>query len=72
MAYLYRFEVQLNTKEIVAIIHAEDDTAAFAHLDVELEKFYLSSPEIREVTLREKKRIGKRSGYILDEDEKGW
>ena len=72
MAYLYRFEVQLNTKEIVAIIHAEDDTAAFSHLDVELEKFYLSAPEIHEVTLREKKRIGKRSGYILDEDEKGW
>ena len=72
MAYLYRFEVQLNTKEIVAIIHAEDDAAAFTHLDVELEKFYLSAPEIRDVTLREKKRIGKRSGYILDEDEKGW
>jgi len=72
MAYLYRFEVQLNKKDIVAIIHAEDDTAAFTHLDVELEKFYLSSPEVREVTMREKKRIGKRSGYILDEDEKGW
>ena len=72
MAYLYRFEVQLEQKEVVAIIHAEDDEAAFTHLDVELEKFYLSAPEIRDVTLREKKRIGKRSGYILDEDEKGW
>lgn len=69
MAYLYRFEVQLKEKEIVAVIYAEDDVAAFKQLDVELEKFYLSPPEVQNVMMREKKRIGKRSGYILDEDE---
>lgn len=72
MAYLYRFEVGLSNKDVVAIIHAENDEAAFLHLDIELEKFYLRAPDVREITLREKKRIGKRSGYILDEDEKGW
>ena len=72
MAYLYRFDVNTIQKDVVAIIHAENDDAAFAHLDIELEKFYLKKPDIKEVILREKKGLGKRSGFILDEDEKGW
>ncbi|WP_050615587.1 DUF3906 family protein [Bacillus testis] len=71
MAYLYRFDVSLGHKDVTAIITAENDEAAFAHLDVELEKFYLRNPSVQGVTLREKKRLGKQSGYILDEDEKG-
>jgi hypothetical protein len=72
MAYLYRFEVNFDMKNVDAIILAEDDEAAFRHLDVELEKFYLKQPVIKEIVLREKKRSGKKSGYILDIDEKGW
>ncbi|PLR94869.1 DUF3906 family protein [Bacillus sp. T33-2] len=72
MAYLYRFDVALDNKDVMAVIYAENDEAAFEHLDVELEKFYLKEPNIKEVTLREKKRIVKKSGFILDQDEKGW
>ena len=72
MAYLYRFDVSIEQKEVIAVIYAENDAAAFTHLDVELEKFYLKEPNIKEVTLREKKRLGSKSGFIIDEDEKGW
>lgn len=72
MAYLYRFDVALEAKEIVSIIYAENDEAAFQHLDVELEKFYLKGPRVKGIILREKKRLGKKSGYILDPEEKGW
>ncbi|PQD94804.1 DUF3906 domain-containing protein [Pradoshia eiseniae] len=72
MAFLYRFEVCLKEKDVMAIIAAANDEEAFKHLDVELEKFYLHMPEIVDVTLREKKRIGKNTGFILDEDERGW
>ncbi|MCL1989627.1 MAG: DUF3906 family protein [Defluviitaleaceae bacterium] len=72
MTWLYRFEIKLADKDIVAIINAVDDQAAFKHLDVELEKFYLRMPEVKEVIMREKKRTGKQSGYILDDDEKWW
>ncbi|MFS0781177.1 DUF3906 family protein [Bacillus sp. 1P06AnD] len=69
MAYLYRFTVDLGSRLVTAIIHAEDDDAAFTHLDVELEKYYLKVPEKVVAILREKKRLGKRSGYILDGEE---
>ncbi|WP_174727920.1 DUF3906 family protein [Mesobacillus harenae] len=72
MAYLYRFEVTLTNKEITAVVYADNDDLAFNHLDVELEKFYLQKPDIKETTLREKKRVVKNSGFIIDEDEKGW
>jgi hypothetical protein len=72
MAYLYRFDIALDKKEIVAVIYAETDNEAFLHLDVELEKFYLRDPLAKEITLREKKRVMKKSGFILDESEKGW
>ncbi|MCG1023637.1 DUF3906 family protein [Sutcliffiella horikoshii] len=72
MAYLYRFDVTIEAKEVVSVIFAENDEAAFEHLDVELEKFYLKEPAVKEVILREKKRLGKKSGYILDPEEKGW
>ncbi|WP_078380535.1 DUF3906 family protein [Sutcliffiella halmapala] len=72
MAYLYRFDVTTAEKEVIAVIYAENDEAAFLHLDVELEKFYLKDPKVKEIALREKKRIGKKSGFILDPDEKGW
>lgn len=72
MAFLYRFEVCLEEKDIRAVIIAANDEDAFKHLDVELEKFYLRLPKIVDVTLREKKRIGQNAGFILDEDERGW
>ncbi|KIL49652.1 DUF3906 family protein [Jeotgalibacillus soli] len=72
MAYLYRFDVSIGEKNVIAVIYADDDEGAFQHLDVELEKFYLKEPDVNEITLREKKRIVKKSGFILDEDEKGW
>lgn len=72
MAFLYRFEVSFIEKEVMAIIVAANDEEAFKHLDVELEKFYLKMPVVRDVTLREKKRIGRNAGFILDADERGW
>ncbi len=72
MAFLYRFEVCLEEKEVMAVMMAANDEEAFRQLDIELEKFYLKMPKMIDVTLREKKRIGQSAGFILDEDERGW
>jgi hypothetical protein len=78
---LYRFEVILTidenektgtnkvaiTKEVHVIITAKDDKAAFSMAEVEIEKYYLKLPRIKEVVLLEKKRVGKGSGYVIDE-----
>ncbi|OLN22461.1 hypothetical protein BTO30_09100 [Domibacillus antri] len=63
--YLYRFDIVLTSGETVqAVILAENDEQAFSQVDDELEKFYVTLPDYKEVTLYEKKRIRGGAGYI--------
>jgi hypothetical protein len=63
--YLYRFEVILEDGVVPVIIVAENDDRAFGQVDVELEKHFLRVPAVEEITLHEKKRIGKGCGFVL-------
>lgn len=62
---LYRFEVTVNDEVIQVIIAAENEDAAFQLVDIELEKKYLKTPVIRDITLYEKKKIGTGNGFVI-------
>ncbi|WP_409299928.1 DUF3906 family protein [Peribacillus sp. SCS-155] len=66
---LYRFEVALAEGPIHVIIAAENDDAAFRLVDIELEKHYLSMPDVKDVSLYEKKKIRKGTGFVLSQLE---
>jgi hypothetical protein len=66
---LYRFEVVTKSEVIPVIIAADHDDTAFQLVEVELEKYFLKLPDVEEVILYEKKRLGKGTGFVLYEKE---
>ncbi|RBW70903.1 DUF3906 family protein [Bacillus taeanensis] len=64
---LYRFEVSIGHKEIFVVIAAKNDEAAFELVEVELEKHFLSIPEVDQIPLYEKKKIRSGADFGLAE-----
>lgn len=68
--YLYRLEVECDLGKLVVITAAEDEEKAFQAVDEHVERHFLAMPDIREVSLLEKKRISPGAAYVI-ETEKG-
>jgi hypothetical protein len=66
---LYRFEVTTSEDVIYVVIAAQNEEQAFQLVEVELERYFIKVPEIQEVTLYEKKKIGKGTGFVICEQE---
>ncbi len=66
---LYRFEVTINDQLHHAVVAAENDETAFRQVDAELEKQFLKLPDVQNVSLYEKKKIHKGSGFVLSKFE---
>ncbi|CAH0225105.1 hypothetical protein ASG97_07925 [Bacillus sp. Soil745] len=66
---LYRFEVTIKEKPIHVIIVADSDEKAFDLVDIELEKHYLKTPEVDDISLYEKRKIKNGAGFVLSEFE---
>jgi hypothetical protein len=64
--FLYKIECDSNKGAAVAIILAADDEAAFSAAEVHVMRHYIAMPEIRSMTIVEKKRVEKGSGYIIE------
>lgn len=65
--FLYRIEAQWEDRlQAVAIVAAETDEAAFEYAEQFLEKHYLVLPKLDELSIVEKKRLNKGSGYIIE------
>jgi len=63
---LYRFEATLNDHKIVhVIVAAENDDAAFEQVEVELERHFLKLPEIKDITLYDRKEVKNGSGFVI-------
>ncbi|WP_096440071.1 DUF3906 family protein [Alteribacter populi] len=63
---LYRFEALINKEENVHIVVAADgEAAAFHAAEVELERDYLKTPLIEELSLIETKKIGRKAVFVL-------
>jgi hypothetical protein len=62
---LYRFEVTTKDHVIYVIIAAKDDEQAFRLVEIELEKHFLKIPDIIDISLFEKKKIGRGNGFVV-------
>lgn len=66
---LYRFEAVLAHKVIPVVVVAQSEEQAFRLVEVELEKYFLPLPEVKEISLYEKKKIRKSAAFVIDEQE---
>ncbi|MGY1461185.1 DUF3906 family protein [Bacillus toyonensis] len=66
---LYRFEAVLanNIVPIVVVVVAQSEEQAFKLAEIELEKHFLPLPEVKEISLFEKKKIRKGAVFVVHE-----
>jgi len=63
---LYRFEARINReRDVFIVVAAEDEATAFDVAEVELEKSYLKTPIIEELSLMDTRMIGKHAGFVI-------
>ncbi|AUS09712.1 DUF3906 domain-containing protein [Laceyella sacchari] len=64
--YLYRLKAELKDGDTHAVVVlSTGDEQAFTHAEKELERYLIATPDVREWTLEEKKRVRPGSGYVL-------
>lgn len=66
---LYRLEAIIEGKIVHIVVAATDDEAAFKQAEIEVERQYLKIPEIKELTLYEKRKINRGAGFVLSKEE---
>lgn len=66
---LYRFEAVLENKVVPVIVVAQSEEQAFHLVEIELEKYFLPLPEVKEISLYEKKKIRKGAALVIGEQE---
>ncbi|MFX3625233.1 MAG: DUF3906 family protein [Ectobacillus sp.] len=66
---LYRFEAVTATDAISVVVVAENEEKAFRAAEIELKKYFLRLPDLKEITLYEKKKIRGSAGFVIYEKE---
>ncbi|CCW03522.1 MULTISPECIES: DUF3906 family protein [Bacillus] len=64
---LYRFEVVLVNSIVPIVVVAQSEEQAFKLAEIELEKHFLPLPEVKEISLFEKKKIRKGGAFVIHE-----
>ncbi|PEM47554.1 DUF3906 family protein [Bacillus wiedmannii] len=64
---LYRFEAVLVNSIVPIIVVAQSEEQAFKLAEIELEKHFLPLPEVKEISLFEKKKIQKGAAFVIHE-----
>ncbi|MFB6584625.1 DUF3906 family protein [Bacillus thuringiensis] len=64
---LYRFEAVLVSDIVPIVVVAQSEEQAFKLAEIELEKHFLPLPEVKEISLFEKKKIRKGAAFVIDE-----
>ncbi|EEK79717.1 DUF3906 domain-containing protein [Bacillus cereus] len=64
---LYRFEAILANNIVPIVVVAQSEEQAFKLAEIELEKHFLPLPEIKEISLFEKKKIRKSAAFVIHE-----
>lgn len=65
MMFLYKLEIQLESQLVYLIVLADSDAKAFEYVEGHMARQYLKVPEIKELSIIEKKRVEKGSGYLI-------
>ncbi|MED0970309.1 DUF3906 family protein [Bacillus paramycoides] len=64
---LYRFEAVLVNSVVPIVVVAQSEEQAFKLAEMELEKYFLPLPEVKEISLYEKKKIQKGAAFVIHE-----
>ncbi|MDM5192776.1 DUF3906 family protein [Bacillus hominis] len=64
---LYRFEAALANTIVPIVVVAQSEEQAFKLAEIELEKHFLPLPEVKEISLFEKKKIRKGAAFVIHE-----
>ncbi|KIV76604.1 DUF3906 family protein [Bacillus mycoides] len=64
---LYRFEAVLVNSVVPIVVVAQSEEQAFKLAEIELEKHFLPLPEVKEISLFEKKKIRKGAAFVIHE-----
>lgn len=64
---LYRFEAVLVSDIVPIVVVAQSEEQAFKLVEIELEKHFLPLPEVKEISLFEKKKIRKGAAFVIHE-----
>ncbi|KMP35085.1 hypothetical protein TU52_10220 [Bacillus cereus] len=64
---LYRFEAVLINSIVPIVVVAQSEEQAFKIAEMELEKHFLPLPEVKEISLFEKKKIRKGAAFVIHE-----
>ncbi|MGH1288194.1 DUF3906 family protein [Bacillus toyonensis] len=64
---LYRFEAVLANNIVPIVVVAQSEEQAFKLAEIELEKHFLPLPEVKEISLFEKKKIRKGAAFVVSE-----
>ncbi|HDR7480066.1 TPA: DUF3906 family protein [Bacillus toyonensis] len=64
---LYRFEAVLANNIVPIVVVAQSEEQAFKLAEIELEKHFLPLPEVKEISLFEKKKIRKGAAFVVRE-----
>ncbi|AXR15967.1 DUF3906 domain-containing protein [Bacillus thuringiensis] len=64
---LYRFEAVLANNIVPIVVVAQSEEQAFKLAEIELEKHFLPLPEVKEISLFEKKKIRKGAAFVIHE-----
>ncbi|MGG0260844.1 DUF3906 family protein [Bacillus mycoides] len=64
---LYRFEAVLVNSMVPIVVVAQSEEQAFKLAEIELEKHFLPLPEVKEISLFEKKKIRKGAAFVIHE-----
>ncbi|MGE0994866.1 DUF3906 family protein, partial [Bacillus sp. GMa5/2] len=62
---LYRFEAVLVSDIVPIVVVAQSEEQAFKLAEIELEKHFLPLPEVKEISLFEKKKIRKGAAFVI-------
>ncbi|MGH0427106.1 DUF3906 family protein [Bacillus pretiosus] len=64
---LYRFEAVLVNSIVPIVVVSQSEEQAFKLAEIELEKHFLPLPEVKEISLFEKKKIRKGAAFVIHE-----
>lgn len=64
--FLYKIEIELEDQLAYLIVLADSDEKAFSYVESQVVRHYVANPEVKQVSIVEKKRVEKGSGYFIE------
>jgi hypothetical protein len=63
---MYKLEAEIQAAKTVLIVLAESDEKAFEAAEEHLVRHYIAKPEVKELSILEKKQAAAGAGYVIE------